>query len=862
MTRSVTFNGITRTRPGGILKVNADALNQVGISASGSVGIIAECSGGTPGSASGLVSLRDPSRARTLFRDGALVDAIRLAFESSGDPNVPGGASEVVVYKVNSSTQSSVHVPDGYNALVDDTSTGASSTTVLTVTTAGLTADALVDRWVDVAFSALPPLASLIATAGSTRTATVSTASDLYVGDVVLFDSATTTAALQSVSATILSNDGSVITFAAELPAAVAATDDFVVLPSYRRKITANTVSTITVGQALPAVPASGDPVIVRPTAFTVTSKDYGAHTAGITTDVVYNSSTGGYQASIEFEGETQLSGNLGAAKVLQLQYRGGANAVAIDTIDTATAPTATALTLSTGGLTGNAHDGATVVISDPASGETEQVRIDTNAAGALTLESPGLSASFLATIQAATTDTVLVEIKSVTDAVASMAGASGASTTFSTTITGVTGDDLSLTIAASDTLQNLIDAINQNTSYFAAPGDGVNAATTLASAFDFGLGTEVNIQKQISRNGETGFTQGLAAVATWFADTGLYATAARYGVASADGASLPVGAAATDYTFAEPFALAGGTRGTSSNSDWQAAFDLMLTRKVDNVVPMIDQDLANEGFGSTATWASVSQQLLSYVSTARGAVGLEAGAFIGFRGTKAEYIAALNSLNDADIQVCSQYPSVLNAAGTLEQQGPRSQAIMGASMRSGVQEVGEPLTHKYLRVSGLTQDSSWNPSDATDAADLINAGAFFAETVPGKGTRWVRDLTSWVKDDNLAYSEGSVRSVVRYVAFVTRTLLEDRFTGKKASPALPNIVREAVAALFEQLRDENIIVDSTDLATGATIRAYHNLKVYIDGDILRVNVGIFPVLGVNFQLTELFLQLATQAAA
>jgi len=862
MSRSISYNGQTRYAPGGILKINADALNQIGASSAGTVGIIAECSGGTPGAASGLVSLRDPARARTLFRDGALVDAIRLAFESSGDPNIPGGAAEVVVYKVNSSTQSSVHVPDGFNVLVADTSTGASTTTVLTVTTAGLTVNDLVGRWVDVGLTSLPGVASLVATGGTTRTALVATAADLYVGQVVLFDAATTTVALRGVAATVLSNDGTTITFAGALPAAVAATDDFVVLPTPRRKIVSNTASTITLAGALPAVPAASDPVFVRPTAFTVTSKDYGAHTAGISTDVVFNPTTGAYQASIEFEGESQLSGSLGATKVLQLQYRGGANAVAVDTVDTTTPPTTTSLTLSTGGLTPAAHDGATVVVTDPASGESEQVRITSNLAGALTLEAPGLSTAFLATIVAATTDTVLVEIKNVLDATALMSGASGASTTFSTTITGVAGDNLSIAIGATDSLQVLIDAINQNTSYLAVPGKGVNAATSLASAFDFGVGTQVNIQKQVSRNDNTGFTQGLAAVVAWFADTGLYASAARYAGASADGASLPVGSAATDYTFASPFQLAGGTRGTSANSDWQAAFDLMLTRQIDNIVPMIDQDLANEGYGSTATWASVSQQLLAHVSAARGAVGLERGSFIGFRGTKAEYIDACNSLNDMDIQCVSQYPNVLNTAGTLEVQGPRSFAMMGASMRSGVPEVGEPLTFKYIKTSGLTQDSSWDPSDATDIADLVLAGAFFAQTVPGKGTRWVRDLTTWVQDDNLAYSEGSVRSVVRYVAYGIRTLIEDRFTGKKASPALPNIVREAVAALCEQYRTANVIVDSTDLTTGAALRAYYALRVTVDGDVLRTSLCVFPVLGISFELTDLSLQLATQASS
>jgi hypothetical protein len=143
----------------------------------------------------------------------------------------------------------------------------------------------------------------------------------------------------------------------------------------------------------------------------------------------------------------------------------------------------------------------------------------------------------------------------------------------------------------------------------------------------------------------------------------------------------------------------------------------------------------------------------------------------------------------------------------------------------------------------------------------MIINGIFFAEFIDGLGTRWVRDLTTWVKDDNLAYSEGSVRDAVRYVAHGLRTYLVARFTGKKATPATIANVKDASVTYLETARQDNIIVDSTDPATGTTIKAYHNLKVYSSGDVLRINVGIFPVPGINFQLNDIFLQLPTQVA-
>lgn len=788
MSRSVTFNGITRFRPGGITRVNADALNQIGISAANVVGLVGESDGGVPGATGGLVSLRDPSDAVGLFRSGPLVDAIRLAFQSSGDPDIPGGAAEVVVYKVNQSTQSSIQIPSDSGSVVSDTAAAASTTTVVNLTTGGLTADAQIGRWVDITIAALP---------GS---------------------------------------------------------------PTYRRRIVDNDASSITLATALPAAPAPTDVVLIRPTLLTVTSTDYGAHTEGLSLDVTYDAVSGTYQATVAFEGDSQVSEGLGGDNFLQLYYRGGPLDVAADTVTTPGSVTATSIPLTTGSLTPSAHDNMSVVLTNPATGNFEQHRISTNAASTLTLEAPGLSADFLAEVQAATVDTVTVEILSVTDATAQITGASGRATTFATSITGVAGDDLSLSIGATETLASLVTRINQNSNYLAVVPSGINAQTTLASEFDFGVAA-INIQKSIAVNGGLGFRQDLQELIDWLTEVAEDVTAVRGSAATADGAALPTGATAVDALFLEPFQLLGGSRGTSSNSDWQAAFDLLLTREINNVVPLIDEDLANEGLGSTATWASVAAQLADHVRQARGAAGLERGAFIGRRGTKAQIIAAANSINDQDVQLVAQSPTVLNAAGTLVQQGPRQFAVMGASMRSGVQEVGEPLTHKFLRVSGLTQDPSWNPTDLTDSADLILNGVLFAEVVPGVGTRWVRDLTTYVQDDNLAFSEGSVRSVVRFVAFNLRRTLEDRYTGVKATPATVASVKDTAASLLETFRAGNIIVDSSDPTTGATIRAYHNLKVFTTGDVLKLNVGIFPVPGINFQLSDIYLQLPTQAA-
>lgn len=786
MARSVTFNGITRFRPGGITRINAEALNQIGVTAGGVLGLIGEADGGAPGSVSGLVALRDPADASSLFRSGPLVDAIKLAFQSSGDPLIPGGAAQVVVYKTNNSTGSAVQVPDLANALYSAVVAQAGSTTTLLnapAATFPVALDALEGRWLIIQLSAL---------AGS---------------------------------------------------------------PTYLRRITASTATSVTITPALPAAPVSGvDTFDVYATLMEVSSRDYGLHTSTISVSIDYNPADESYQVATTADEEEQISPTLGGnlRNYLHVLYRGGAPQYAVPA---AIASATSSVILPVAPMVAGAFNNMTLVVKDSFGNVRATNKIATNTITDINLVVP---LSFVPDV------TDVFEVFAATNAVGTINGANGVASSFSTAITGVSGDNLSITIPAGMTIRQLAAAINANPNYVATIPPAINGDTALATAFDFGSSTSINLQFSFSGTTSTlGFRQDLQEIVSWINSTSAYLTAARYTEDALDGAD----GLTFDYpsTTGDPspfaFQLYGGTRGISSNSDFQDGFDRMLLRVVDEVVPLIDQDLINEGFSSTATWEAVSAQLVDHVTAARGAAGLERGGWLGFRGNKTQIIQAANNVNDADIALVAQSPTVVGATGDLVLKGPRELAVMGASMRLGVNEIGEPLTNKYLRASALTQDSSWNPSSVTDSGDFIQNGVMFAEVIPGQGTKWVRDMTTWVKDDNLAFSEGSVRDVVRYVAYNLRKTIESRFTGRKATPATIASVKDTAASLLETFRTANIIVDSTDPATGATIRAYYNLKVFSTGDIIRLNVGIFPVPGINFELIDIYLSLPTQSA-
>lgn len=778
MARSVTFNGITRYRPGAIIRINNDGTNQIGTSSSGVLALIGEADGGAPGSETGLVSINDASRAKDIFKSGPLVEAAKLAFNSSADLNIPGGATTVLLYKTNASTKSKATLP-----------------------TLGV------------------PVVSTTATTGSTTTS-VNVAASL-VGD--------------------LSGRWAMITLAG-LPGS----------PTFLRRIVSNTSSVIVLASALPVAPANTNTVLVLANTVLLESLDYGLHTASVQVNLDYDPSTGRYQVITEMDGVTQTSPYLGGKNYLHVVYRGGSTAASTTVVS---GSTTSVINVTPASLTNVAHVNQTMVLRDSSGNLKAISKISTNGTGSITL------ATHLSAVPAVGD---LIEIKAVTVATAGFVGSNGAATAFQSTITGVSGDNLSIPLTAGMSLRNLAAAINSNTNYLATIPATVNQDTILANSFDYGAGTSVSIQTSYTGTmATTGYRRNVSDIIRWVDESSLYFKAVRATELVEDGA----GFAALDYpgSTGDPtpwfFSFSGGTRGISANSDFQAGLDLCLLDTVDELIPLIDQDMVNEGFGSTATWAAVAAQLASHVQEARGPGNKFRGAWMGRRGDKSTILAAANMLNDPDIALTGQYPTVADVSGNLTQLSAREMAVMGASMRLGASEVGEPLTHKYLRVASVAQDPSWHPADATDSTDMIRGGVLFSESISGKGTRWVRDLTSWVRDDNLSLSEGSVRDVVRFVAQSVLDLVEDRFTGRKATPAIVASIRDAVVTLLEVHRTNNVIVDSTDPVTGGTIRAYYGLKVTSSGDIVTLAFGFFPVPGINFELGDLSVSLASQVA-
>ena len=866
MARSVTFNGITQFRPGGITRINANALAQVNLATNGIIGLVGEADGGQP---STVLTLDDPALAKETFRSGPLANAIKPAFEPSNDPRMPGGAFRILAVKPNQSVAASLEL---MNLEVSDTAAAGSTTTVINLTTGGLTVDAHIDNYLRIG--------------SEVRAITDNDASSVTVGTAFSSPPATgTTVEILAPMVTVWARDYGAhtnqITFEYEpgVSTGQAWTSVFEGSSQIGDDIGGKAYLQVEyIGNAVKIVQESGT---TDGAGLITTLEDSTKSFSGIN-DLFVEADTAG---SLTVNNLRKISTATGTTLTVATAFTaipgsGTGYEVRQDVIregDLASA-TATTITLeSTLDIAANELDGLVIaIVSGDGDGQIRTIASHTTGISAvLTLDEA------LTTVPAALDD---YEIRYIAEASATIEGAAGVASAFKTyrKLNGASTStvDLNISFTTQTTLNDLAAEINADSNYQATVPNGINGLTTLCNTLDFDLGhRSVDI-----RNDKGAVTSppspAVNTVATWpnhfrrdlqeFVDdlnekneTVRAVRSAAAGAGAGGGrpefTSTASGAAASPGTLGFLY-LSGGARGSSTSTNWQTALDLLLNVRCNFVVPLISEDLTNQGLGSTATFASVAAQLVSHVSTANGVGKSERGGLLGMKGTKAQLITQANTINYEDIQLTGQTHRVLNVDSELETLDEWVSAVIAAGMRGGAPEVGEPLTHKYIRTYDMDQDSSWDPADRTDANQLIENGILFAETIEGKGTRWVRDITTYIKDDNLAYMEGSTRDAVRYYAYGLRTFLEDQFTGVKATPANVASIRDAVVEYSLAANSDNIIVTSLN-EEDIIVPGFEKLRVTISGDIATIRIQIYPAVGINFQLNDIYLQLPRLAA-
>lgn len=342
----------------------------------------------------------------------------------------------------------------------------------------------------------------------------------------------------------------------------------------------------------------------------------------------------------------------------------------------------------------------------------------------------------------------------------------------------------------------------------------------------DFTVAPHVNIKDPVTGQ----FKADLNAIIAWINQNSQLISASK-----ATGAT---GGAPSNTS--NPVFLAGGTEGIATFADYQAALNLLKRTRINTIVPLT---------GDPAVHAAVEAHCAYMGGIGRserdGVVGAMNGALTDVPN-KTEYKAQVVDLNSRHMRVWGQAIERFNTAGERAEFTTPFGAAVVAGMQAGA-PVGTPLTFKYMNILGFRQHSSWNPTD--DAEEMIQAGCIFAENVEGVGRRIVRNVTTHLVDDNLAFTEASVNQAVNFAVFNFRTNLEFA-VGKRGFSGTIN------AAKGLALNTLGLLVDA-----GALV-AYQALDMELVLDVLEVSVEIAPVLPINFVQSTVHLVTVRQSAA
>jgi hypothetical protein len=381
----------------------------------------------------------------------------------------------------------------------------------------------------------------------------------------------------------------------------------------------------------------------------------------------------------------------------------------------------------------------------------------------------------------------------------------------------------VTVTVEAAKALTSVQDTILKVNDYFNSKQQIVSGPTTEGFIYTLLTGQsnfdpanfDVDLVGQsILDPADFDYTADLYAIVTWINQNSQLITAA-----------VSTGATGVPDNTSTPVPLTGGSEGVATFADYQTALNLLKRVRVNSIV-----DLSGD--------PAVAAALDAHIELMGGIGRSERDGFVGVLNSgltdvpsKTEYKAAIVNLNTRHLRVFGQAIERPSPAGDLtEYQTPFLGAIVAGAQAGS--PVGTSLTHKFMNVTGFRQHSTWNPTD--DAEEMITGGACFLEDVEGVGRRVVRNVTSHLKDNNLAFVEASVNEAVNFAVFNFRTNMEF-IVGKNGFSGTETSARANAVSTLGLLVDAFVLV------------GFRNLDVELILDIMDMSVEMAPVIPINF---------------
>jgi hypothetical protein len=770
MATTIFFNGRVISVPGSYSQVDASGLESVGLGAAGIVGVIGQAEGGRPVAAitetKDFIRINKPEKARTAFRSGDLREVADMLFAPGKDPDILGGAQELVCMKVNPATQSTAVLSNSYGNALDLTSKdyGAFTEQVNVAIASGTTKG----KRVTILFE------------------DVTEAGDDIGGDAMFKLKYTKpTNGWDTINGQVISG-GEIKCLATRAQAGLDSEITDTAAPGVVEVLSANAAD---VGQKVTVIGLDGTGAVKREVlTLNGTTPVIGTQvfaTAGV---------LGAYVSLGTTLGIVTVRVSPGGATIMSLAAGTGQT-------------TAKGLKL---GVCMYAA-GAMTLVADGATTKTA-ILMGLDASGAIALEKfvlTGLVPVAGAATWSQITGIILGDVEAAR------------------TIT-ISGTAAWAKLAVQKTLQKAADYFNARS--IAGTGGFTFTMLTGQTSAALGILDVMPAAVSILAPAEPSFYADLNAVMAWINQNSQY-------VAAAISAGAYGGAPSNT---AAPVFLAGGSEGTTMFADWQNALNLLKKTRVNTIVVLTPDPAVHAALDAHCAYMGGIGR-----SERDGVVGVMNAAMTDV-ATKDEVKSQIMDLNTRHIRAVAQAIERYNTAGERQEFTPPFHAALIAGMQAG-SPVGTSLTHKYVNALAFRQHSSWNPTD--DAEEMIQAGLCFLETVEGAGRRVVRNITTHLSSNNIAYIEASVNEAVNYAVYNFRTNMEF-LVGKKGFAGTINAGRGVA------LNTLGLLVDAEVLVT------YRSLDLELVVDVMDVSVEIAPVIPINFVKSTIHLVTVRQSAA
>lgn len=406
-------------------------------------------------------------------------------------------------------------------------------------------------------------------------------------------------------------------------------------------------------------------------------------------------------------------------------------------------------------------------------------------------------------------------------------------------------GGNLNVKLDGFKSIRDLVDYLNSQPGYSAAPGSASVAqlAPTILDSCAVDIGGAF-----------AGSMPGRVKTDAWaVSKIGEAARLVEMGAISAAGLPEP-----------QPmFFLSGGAKGATTNETIAKALQAAERLRANFVVPLFARDATEDIVDgmtdpdSSYDMASIAAGLRSHVLACsqikrrRNRQG-----FLGYRAAFNEQKSLAADLSHYRIRCEILDALVVDASGTARQFAPWMTATLMAAGQAAAFYQG--MTNKTINASGFVHGvGDFDPEDDSMVEDALVNGLGVVRRHPTGGWRWVSDQTTYGADSNFVYNSVQAVYVADLIALTIAQRMENAFLGASLADVSAGIALGYLKGILDDLKRLKLIAASDDAPTG-----YKNARIVIQGPAMFVQVEVKEATNLYWIPINTYISQVTQAAA